>query len=116
LREKKIFGRIWIDIDDKNFLGKGKIELLKKIDEYGSISKAAKEMKMSYKAAWDIVKSINDLSKYPILKTHVGGSGGGGSFLTPKGKELVAAFEAIEKDLDKFLEKAQRKINKLLED
>ncbi|MGC9258095.1 winged helix-turn-helix domain-containing protein, partial [Desulfurella sp.] len=63
MEEKKVLGRIWIDIDNKNFLGKGKVELLKKIDEYGSISKAAKDMKMSYKAAWDIVKEINTLAK-----------------------------------------------------
>ncbi|AHF96648.1 MAG: winged helix-turn-helix domain-containing protein [Desulfurella sp.] len=116
MEEKKVLGRIWIDIDNKNFLGKGKIELLKKIDEYGSISKAAKDMKMSYKAAWDIVKEINTLAKSPILETKIGGAGGGGSVLTQKGKQLIAAFEAIEKDLDKFLKNAQNKINKLLQD
>lgn len=114
--EKKVLGRIWVDIDDKNFLGKGKVELLKKIDEYGSMSKAAKDMKMSYKAAWDVVKEINSLSKYPIVDTKIGGLDGGGSTLTPKGKQLISAFEAIEKDLNKFLKNAQSKINKLLQD
>lgn len=114
--EKKIFGRIWIDIDNKNFLGKGKVELLKKINEYGSIAKAAKDMKMSYKAAWDIVKEINSLSKLPIIETKIGGPDGGGSVLTPKGKQLIAAFESIEKDLNRFLKNAQSKINKLLQD
>lgn len=114
--EKKIFGRIWVDIDDKNFLGKGKVELLKKIDYYGSISKAAKDMKMSYKAAWDIVKEINSLSSQPVIETKIGGLDGGGSRLTPKGKQLIAVFEAIEKDLNRFLKNAQNKINKLLQD
>ncbi|MGC8502056.1 winged helix-turn-helix domain-containing protein [Desulfurella sp.] len=116
MEEKKVLGRIWIDIDNKNFLGKGKVELLKKIDEYGSISKAAKDMKMSYKAAWDIVKEINTLAKSPILETKIGGEGGGGSVLTQKGKQLIAAFETIERDLNKFLKNAQNKINKLLQD
>ncbi|MBQ7676461.1 MAG: LysR family transcriptional regulator, partial [Campylobacter sp.] len=50
-----IKSRLWIEKDGKNFLGHGKVELLEKIKEHGSINAAAKAMKMSYKAAWDAV-------------------------------------------------------------
>ena len=59
----EIKGNFWIEKDNKSFLGKGRIELLKNIQRYGSISKAAKEMKMSYKAAWDAVDIINNYLK-----------------------------------------------------
>ena len=47
----EVQGRIWIKENNKNFLGHGKVELLERIAESGSIAKAAREMKMSYKAA-----------------------------------------------------------------
>jgi molybdate transport system regulatory protein len=92
----------WIDKDDKSFLGKGRIKLLKLIDKYGSISKAAKEMKMSYKAAWDAIDIINSLSKKDVVEKQSGGKGGGGSYLTEYGKKLIKNFESLENEIKEF--------------
>lgn len=51
----RIRGRIWLTVAGKNMLGRGRVELLEKIGTTGSISQAARAMKMSYKAAWDAV-------------------------------------------------------------
>ena len=59
--------RLWIEKNGKNFLGHGKVEMLEKIKEHGSINAAAKAMKMSYKAAWDAIDSINNLAKSPVV-------------------------------------------------
>ena len=64
----EIKGNFWIEKNNKSFLGKGRIELLKNIEKYGSISKAAKEMKMSYKAAWDAIDIINKLAKKVVVE------------------------------------------------
>ena len=48
-------GRIWIETTDGPFLGYGRIELLEKIGELGSLKKAATAMKLSYRQAWDFV-------------------------------------------------------------
>ena len=108
----KVKGNFWIEIDSKSFLGKGRIELLKKIDKYGSISKAAKDMKMSYKAAWDLVDIINKLAKENVVEKISGGKGGGGSVVTEYGKKLIALFDEAEekykqslKDIEEFLNK-----------
>ncbi|WP_281951845.1 molybdenum-dependent transcriptional regulator [Nitrosophilus kaiyonis] len=101
--KQKIEGRFWIKKDNKNFLGHGRVELLKKIDKYGSISKAAREMKMSYKAAWDAVDIMNNLSEEPILEKVAGGKGGGGSRLTEYGKKLIKEWEMLEESYKNFL-------------
>ena len=93
----EVEGRIWIKEHGKNFLGHGKIELLELINKSGSISKAAKTMKMSYKAAWDTIDSINKLSKEPLVSVARGGKNGGGTKLTPKGVEFVGIFRQMEK-------------------
>lgn len=92
-----IYARFWFEIEDKSYLGVGRVELLKRIDKSGSISKAAKEMGMSYKAAWDSVDIMNKLSPSPLVRSNNGGKGGGGTQLTDLGLEAVRTFEEIER-------------------
>ncbi len=96
--------RLWVKKNDKNFLGKGRIELLKLIKEYGSIHAAAKTMKMSYKAAWDSVDAMNKLSNTPLVQKTSGGKGGGGTLLTQRGEEIIVAFELLEQKHRQFLD------------
>lgn len=93
----KIYGRFWVKKDGKNYLGIGKMELLKGISRSGSISKSAKMMRMSYKAAWDSIDSLNNLSPKPIVQSATGGRGGGGTRITEEGQLAIEAFEEIEK-------------------
>ena len=90
-------GRFWLNVNGKAFLGGGRVELLKKIDEIGSIHSASKAMKMSYKAAWDTLKQMSELSSEPLLEKQIGGKGGGGTKLTPYAKEMIATFEKFDK-------------------
>lgn len=92
----KVHGRFWFTLDGANFLGGGRVELLQRIAETGSISQAAKAMKMSYKAAWDAVDAINHAWGTPLVESHPGGSK-----LTDDAIRLIAAFhEAQEKHRD----------------
>ncbi len=94
--DNHIDGRLWISKAKQNFLGKGRIELLEHIHQTGSISGAAKVMKMSYKAAWDAIDAINKLSEEPLVERSTGGKGGGGTRLTSKGLEYITLFKKIE--------------------
>ena len=91
-----IKSNIWFENDMNGFFGKGRIELLEQIDRHGSISAAAKAMKMSYKAAWDAVNEMNNLSDAPIVERETGGKGGGGTVLTEKGHATIALFKELE--------------------
>lgn len=87
----KADGRFWLTLDGKNFLGRGRVELLQRIRETGSISRAAKAMKMSYKAAWDAVDAMNGAWQAPLVV-----SDPGGSRLTDDAEQLIAAFHDAE--------------------
>ena len=106
----KIKSRIWIEIDDKIFLGEGRVKLLQSIDKTQSLSKSAKELKISYKKAWNLIDSLNKLSEKPIVIKSTGGSGGGGTVLTPYGKKIVIAFDEINKGCWKHLDKQTAKL------
>jgi len=75
----KIKSRIWIELDDKEFLGEGKVRLLKAIEKTGSLSKAAKSINISYKRAWQLLDAVNKSSNRPVTINSVGGKGGGGT-------------------------------------
>lgn len=91
----KIDGRFWLTKEGQSFLGSGRIELLEKIDQTGSINAAAKEMKMSYKAAWERINGMNALADKPLIERLTGGRGGGGTKLTPYARELIATFHRL---------------------
>lgn len=97
-------GRLWVTKDNQNFLGRGRISLLEHIQKTGSIHAAAKEMKMSYKTAWDAIDAMNNLSDAPLVIRVSGGKGGGGTKLTPKGEEIIEAFHNLESKHKQFLE------------
>lgn len=93
----KVFLNFWIKKDAYNYLGRGRVQLLKYIQETGSLSQAAKKMKMSYKAAWDDIQTINTHSPKPVVEAIVGGKNGGGSKISDYGLELIKTFETLEK-------------------
>lgn len=100
----EIEGRLWIKRQKASFLGRGRVELLEQIKREGSISKAAKAMQMSYKAAWDAVDAMNNLSPTPLVERTSGGKGGGGTLITPEGEEAIKAFRELERIQERLFE------------
>ncbi|HWR73156.1 MAG TPA: ModE family transcriptional regulator [Nitrospirota bacterium] len=103
-------GRVWIDGPEGTFIGYGRVVLLERIMEHGSITKAAKSMKMAYRHAWDLVDSMNRQAKEPFVELATGGKGGGGAQVTGMGKRAIKLFWSFHKDLQAFLLKEEKKL------
>lgn len=88
---------------DKPVLLEKRIRLLDAIAATGSISSAAKMVGLSYKAAWEAVDTMNNLSHQPLVVRVTGGSGGGGTTLTQLGQEIVANYAVLKKEYERFL-------------
>lgn len=86
---------IRIDLGVHGRLGPGKLQLLQKIDELGSISAAGRSMKMSYRQAWALIDQLNHAFKEPVVLSQTGGKAGGGAQLTDFGKLLVTHCNAM---------------------
>jgi molybdate transport system regulatory protein len=88
--------RLRIDVP-RGRVGPGKIDLLEQIAQLGSISAAARAMRMSYRRAWELVDDVGRSFGRPVVTTQMGGNGGGGARLTPLGRDLIAQYRAIER-------------------
>jgi molybdate transport system regulatory protein len=105
----EISSNLTLEIFNQPFLLEKRIDLLIAIKRTGSISKAAKEVPMSYKAAWEAIESMNNLSTIPIVQRETGGVGGGGTTLTPYGENLIATYEIIKNEQKRFLKELNKK-------
>ena len=78
-------------------LGPGKVTLLEALHETGSITAAAKRLKMSYMRAWTLIRTMNACFKRPLVSAkHGGPRGGGGAVLTPNGKKVLALYRRMD--------------------
>jgi len=97
--------RLRVDFGGRCSVGIGKIELLENIERTGSLSSAARRMHMSYRRAWLLLAELNSSFDQPVADTATGGSGGGGSSLTPLGVQLVAGYRGLESALPPLAER-----------
>jgi molybdate transport system regulatory protein len=109
-------GSVWMTVGGENLGGPTRIALLAQIAECGSITQAAKAIRMSYKAAWDAIDMMNNLAGEPLVERLTGGKGGGGTRLTPRGEQLVRNFQLVELEHQRFVEKLGRQSAGLADD
>lgn len=113
LRKKtryKVSGTLWIDCEGERFFGPGRVELLEKIAETGSINKAAKLMEMSYKKAWEMVNTLNSQADKPFVITQTGGEKGGGSVITDEARSLIRYHKELRLRFAAFLEQESARL------
>jgi molybdate transport system regulatory protein len=103
-------GSVWLRAGQETLGGTARIALLAAIRETGSITSAAKAVGISYKSAWDAIDAMNNLAGEALVMRSVGGKGGGGTTLTPRGYRLIETFRAVEREHRKFIERASAAI------
>ncbi len=102
----KVMGSLSLGLDAQNLLSDKRIALLEKVGEFGSITQAAKAVKLSYKGAWDAVDAMNGMFGEPLVVTMTGGKGGGGTQLTATGIRIVDTYRALLREHQRFMQAA----------
>ncbi len=69
--------RLRVDIGPDCSIGPGKVALLEQIERSGSLSQAARDLKMSYRRAWLLLEDLNRTLSQPVTTASIGGAGGG---------------------------------------
>ena len=103
VRRKGIHVQLWLEGEDGEGFGRGRVELLQLVGELGSLSKAAKQLGMSYRGAWGKIKKAERIAGETLVDAS--GTKRDGYSLTPAGRELVQRFQQWYMDVEKFANK-----------
>ena len=98
-----IMGRIWVEKDGELYIGWGRVMLLERIEELGSIAEAARSMRLGYRNAWLWLEAMKHLAPAPLVETNVGGLGGGRTRLTDEGRKVVGQYRDLRVKFEEFL-------------
>lgn len=77
----------------EKFFGEGPARLLHEIEKHGSVRAAAISMGMAYSKALKLLNRAETVLGFPLTLRCTGGKDGGGSVLTPEGKEWLKRYE-----------------------
>ena len=95
--------QLWLANDSDNGFGHGRMRLFELIDELGSLSKAARSMGMSYRAAWGKIKEMEQATGVTLVCSQ--GSKREGYSITPQGRALMTAFARWHDDVRAYADK-----------
>jgi molybdate transport repressor ModE-like protein len=103
--------KIWLETSErKGILGDKKCELLKAIEETGSLNDAMKKLNLTYRKTWDNLRKIERELGFPLIKPTRGGADGGNTVLTIEGKIIIQAFEKFHSEYDQIIYQGFEKI------
>ena len=105
----KIAGRVcsnyWIERDGKVVLSEWRVALLEAVEETGSISAAAARQGVHFRVAWRKLQEMEHRLGAKLTTRSIGGKRGGGTQLTPEGRECVRRFRHITEGLQDIVER-----------
>ena len=105
--------KIWIEENGKVIFGKGRDEILKSIEGRHSLNAAAKELGMSYRAAWGRLKASEERMDKKLVST----SDKEKSLqLTDQARIIIERFEKLEKEVEKTLRQAEQDLEEILKE
>lgn len=90
----------WIEKEGEVVLSSWRVRLLQAVAETGSITAAASQMDISYRRAWEKIHESEERLGVRLVDTQTGGSGGGGSQLTPEAEDYIERFREFTAGLN----------------
>ena len=106
----KIKSKFWIEVGGKPVFGMGKRCLLEAIEKNGSINKAAKEVRISYRTAWSYLNAMEERLGIKLIDRQTGGKNGGGTILTKNARTILKQYKDMERGLQKIVDGRFQKI------
>ena len=100
--ELAVRSKVWVESAGARVFGMGLARLLENVSSAGNLQKAAKESGMSYRYAWDLIRSAEDRLGKKLLERHAGGADGGGSVLSTEGKQVLNMFEQLNMEVSGY--------------
>ena len=101
---------LWLEREGRIYFGIGRALLIEKIEEFGSLRKAAQELNMSYRAAWGKIKAAEEAVGAPLVQKVKGK--GQRYELSPLGRELNIKFRELYADVEVYARERAKELFK----
>jgi molybdate transport system regulatory protein len=95
----------WLEKEGKVVLSEWRVALLEAVEKTGSINAAAAQQGVHFRVAWRKLKEMEEGLGVKLTQRTVGGKYGGGTYLTPEGREYVRLFRAFTAGLKDRVDK-----------
>ena len=94
--------KVWFELSDEHVFGAGLARLLENIDRFGSLTAAAKAVNISYRRAWDLIRTAEAHLGQTLIARRTGGARGGGSVLSAAGGHMLGVFARLDREVANF--------------
>lgn len=88
--------KLWLHMENNCVFGDGKFELLRGIEQTGSLKASCAKMGISYRKAWDDINRMEELLETPLVTKSRGGNHGGGTTITDAAREFIEFYEGLK--------------------
>ncbi|MCL4203469.1 MAG: LysR family transcriptional regulator [Pirellulaceae bacterium] len=85
--------KLWLEVNSQYVFGLGISNILKAVQQTGSIKAAAREVGKSYRHVWDKIKQAEEALGVPLVRTQVGGKDARRSELSDLAQDLVRDYD-----------------------
>jgi molybdate transport system regulatory protein len=104
--------RLWFEEKEKVLFGDGRLQLLQAVESAGSLAAAARELNMSYRAAWGRLHASEDRLGFTLVER--GSEGRRAMVLTPVARELMTQYAKLRDLAQSQVDKHQKEVEKLI--
>lgn len=108
-KDLAVRSKVWLELDGRPFLGEGRYNILKTIDRYGSITRAAEETGVSYRRIRGAICSMERTIGLELVTRTRGGREGGNALVTEVALELMGLFEKQERGIRESVDELHRR-------
>jgi molybdate transport repressor ModE-like protein len=91
--------KLWLEVNSQYVFGLGISNILKAVQQTGSIKAAAREVGKSYRHVWDKIKQAEQALGVPLVRSQVGGKDARRSELSELAQDLVRDFDNFRQTL-----------------
>jgi molybdate transport system regulatory protein len=100
----KLKFNLWLEVEDEVALSLWRVRLLTAVAQTGSINRAAAQMRVPYRIAWQKIHEMEERLGQKLVETQTGGQDGGGSQLTPLAQSYIEKFTQISQEVEALVQ------------
>ncbi|MBS0203395.1 MAG: LysR family transcriptional regulator [Planctomycetes bacterium] len=87
--------KVWLESNGDSVLCRGLCDMLRAVEETGSIKSAASRIGRSYRFVWSRIKEAEEAFGATLVETRVGGREANRSGLSPLAQDLLKDFDSL---------------------